>query len=58
MLITKGTPFCSQTWAIAAVAPDSKAPVRMCAPSRISFSAWVRATSGFDSVSAFMSSTA
>jgi len=53
-LIAQGTPCCSQTCAIALVAPDSKAPTRMCAPSRISFSACVRATSGLDSVSAFI----
>ncbi len=58
MLMTKGTPCCSQTWAMARVPPDSKAPTSILAPSRISFSACVRATSAFDSVSAFISSTA
>ena len=57
MLTTNGTPCCSHTCAMAKVCEESKAPTSMCAPSRISFSAWVRATSGRDSVSASMMST-
>ena len=33
MLMTKGMPFCSATWAIAVDCPESKAPTRSCAPS-------------------------
>ena len=54
MLMTNGMPFCSATWAIAVVWPESKAPTRSCAPSLISFSARARATSTLVSVSAFM----
>ena len=52
--MTSGMPFCSATWAIAVVWPESKAPIRSCAPSLISFSARARAVSTLDSVSAFM----
>ena len=54
MLMTSGMPFCSATWAIAVVWPESKAPTRSWAPSLISFSARARATSTLVSVSAFM----
>ncbi len=37
--MTSGMPFCSATWAIAVVWLESKAPIRSCAPSLISFSA-------------------
>ena len=52
--MTKGMPFCSATCAMAELCPESKAPIRSCAPSPISFSARERATSTLDSVSAFM----
>ena len=54
ILMTSGMPFCSATCAIAVVWPESKAPIRSCAPSLISFSARARAVSTLDSVSAFM----
>src|SRR3974390_2376425 len=54
MLMTNGMPFCSATWAMAVLWPESKAPTRSCAPSLISFSARPRATSTLVSVSAFM----
>ena len=46
--MTSGMPFCSATWAIAVVWPESKAPTRSCAPSLISFSARARAVSTFE----------
>src|SRR5688572_4662115 len=57
MLITSGMPRCSATWAMAVVWPESKAPTRSCAPSEIRRSARERATSTFDSVSPFMTSS-
>jgi len=57
MLTTSGTLRCSATCAMAAVGPESKAPISTCAPSSTSFSARERATSTFDSMSAFISST-
>ena len=54
MLMMKGMPFCSATWAIAVDCPESKAPTSSCAPSLISRSARERATSALDSVSPFM----
>ncbi len=48
MLITSGTWRCSQTCAIASVQPESNAPTMQCAPSLITFSAWVRDTSGLE----------
>src|SRR6476660_10312204 len=56
MLMTKGTPRCSATCAIAAAAPESKGPTSTLAPSWIRRSARVRAVSTFDSKSAFISS--
>ncbi len=55
--MTKGTPFCSATWAIAVLCPESNAPTSSCAPSLISFSARERATSTLVSVSALMISS-
>ena len=48
MLMTSGMPFCSATWAMAVVCPESKAPTRSWAPSLISFSARERAVSTFE----------
>ena len=56
MLITKGMPFCSATWAMAAAAPESNGPTSTFAPSWISRSARLRAVSTLVSVSAFISS--
>ena len=46
--MTSGMPFCSATWAIAVVWPESKAPIRSWAPSLISRSARARAVSTFE----------